>query len=339
MATLAITNAPAFTLIGPDGARTRQEITDLPFRIGRHATNHLILRDARASRHHACVTVEGGEYIIEDLHSRHGVFVNGEPVSRKPLQDGDRVEFGFPEAFSLLYEGPGNPVTPSLFPNNLPQTGWLRAAGHTVPSPQGCGNFYDVVRFDESWGVIVADVTGEGINSQLLTALLQGAFIATADRPDSLPFALARLNTFFLERTQARNYANLFCGIIEADGLLRYINAGHSAPFLVPLNGALESLPAAAPPVGIHERATFQLEQRTLQPGDRLVIFTDGFIESRNTHAESFGNTRLRDLIHAHADRPCALLHRAILDGLEAFTEATEQDGGLTLVVLEYRPD
>ena len=87
--------APALIVINPSGNRSRVPLEPLPFQIGRQGDNHLVLRDNRASRSHARIVVEGGEFFIEDLNSRHGVFVNAQKVTRHKLTDSDRVDFGF----------------------------------------------------------------------------------------------------------------------------------------------------------------------------------------------------------------------------------------------------
>src|SRR5688500_17079219 len=87
----------------PSGARTRVSIRPVPFSIGRQADNHLILRDNRASRHHAQIIIEAGEYHVEDLKSSHGVFVNGTRITRQKLYAADRIEFGFPDSYSLVF--------------------------------------------------------------------------------------------------------------------------------------------------------------------------------------------------------------------------------------------
>ena len=94
-ATLVVTN--------PSGTRSRVPIQPVPFRIGRQADNHLVLRDNRASRNHARIVMEAGEYYVEDLKSSHGVFVNGSRVSRQKLYAADRIEFGFPDSYSLIF--------------------------------------------------------------------------------------------------------------------------------------------------------------------------------------------------------------------------------------------
>ena len=87
----------------PAGHRTRVELERLPFRIGRHAGNDLILRDSRASRNHARIVFEKGRYVAEDAGSSHGVWVNGLRVERRPLAEGDAIEFGFPDSYRLVF--------------------------------------------------------------------------------------------------------------------------------------------------------------------------------------------------------------------------------------------
>ena len=87
----------------PSGTRTRTSLDPLPFYIGRQSDNHLVLRDNRASRNHARIVIEAGTYYVEDLKSSHGVFVNGARVFRQKLYPSDRIEFGFPDSYSLIF--------------------------------------------------------------------------------------------------------------------------------------------------------------------------------------------------------------------------------------------
>src|SRR4051794_26843031 len=86
--------AATLIVINPSGNQTRVPLHPLPFSIGRQADNQLVLRDNRASRNHARIVSEDGEYIIEDLKSSNGVHVNGEVISRHKLINGDSIEFG-----------------------------------------------------------------------------------------------------------------------------------------------------------------------------------------------------------------------------------------------------
>ncbi|MGI8741584.1 MAG: SpoIIE family protein phosphatase [Bryobacteraceae bacterium] len=94
-ASLVVTN--------PSGNRSRVGITPIPYLIGRHAGNHLVLRDNRASRNHARIVQENDSYFVEDLNSRHGVYVNGEKVTRRQLANSDRIDFGYQDSYKLVF--------------------------------------------------------------------------------------------------------------------------------------------------------------------------------------------------------------------------------------------
>ena len=101
--TAELSPAASVIVIDPSGHRSRMEVTPLPFKIGRQADNHLILRDSRASRLHAQIVRENGEFRIEDAGSRHGVFVNGKRVTTQVLHTSDRIEFGFADSYQLVF--------------------------------------------------------------------------------------------------------------------------------------------------------------------------------------------------------------------------------------------
>ncbi|MDQ6700626.1 MAG: FHA domain-containing protein, partial [Acidobacteriota bacterium] len=90
-------------VIDPSGHRTRVPLNPLPFRIGRQADNHLIVRDSRTSRNHAQIVLENGDYVVEDVESRHGIFVNNTRVTRHVLESSDRIEFGVPDSYQLVF--------------------------------------------------------------------------------------------------------------------------------------------------------------------------------------------------------------------------------------------
>lgn len=90
-------------VVNPSGNRSRVPLEPLPFVVGRQAGGQLMLRDNRISRAHARIVAVNGNYIVEDLESRHGTFVNGERVQKHTLKPGDRIEFGFGDSFKLTF--------------------------------------------------------------------------------------------------------------------------------------------------------------------------------------------------------------------------------------------
>jgi phosphoserine phosphatase RsbU/P len=99
--------APRLVVIEPNGVRREMALTSSPFRIGRQAGNELTLRDSRISRQQAQILSENGSWILEDLGSRHGTFVNGEKVLRHELQPKDKIDFGMSDSYRLVFIGEG----------------------------------------------------------------------------------------------------------------------------------------------------------------------------------------------------------------------------------------
>jgi serine phosphatase RsbU (regulator of sigma subunit) len=93
----------ALVVIEPNGHRWRAQVDPVPFKIGRQADNHLIIRDSRASRNHARIVAENGELVLHDQGSRHGTYVNGERIERRQLHESDKIEFGFPDSYQLIF--------------------------------------------------------------------------------------------------------------------------------------------------------------------------------------------------------------------------------------------
>jgi phosphoserine phosphatase RsbU/P len=100
---VSVPSPAALLVLNPSGQRTRVPIAAVPFLVGRNSDNNLVLRDNRVSRSHFRILSEDGGYVIEDLNSRHGTWVNGERVARRPLRNSDRIDFGVRESYQLTF--------------------------------------------------------------------------------------------------------------------------------------------------------------------------------------------------------------------------------------------
>jgi serine phosphatase RsbU (regulator of sigma subunit) len=199
------------------------------------------------------------------------------------------------------------------------------------------GDYFDVTEVSgRSWSVVVADVSGKGVSSALLASLLQGALITATDHSVVLGRRMQRLNHFLNNRTGGEKYATIFYSVIESDGSFSYVNAAHCPPMVVRGGGIVDELAATGMPVGLLEEATFDVAGQKLQPGDKIVIYSDGVTEAQNTQAEFFGKRRLREIVVRHAAESCTMIHDAIQEAVSAFAEGAVQSDDITVVVMEY---
>jgi len=228
-------------------------------------------------------------------------------------------------------------IQQGLQPSSMPQTGWFCAAGSSSPSTQVGGDYFDVrENSPTSWTAVVADVSGKGVGSALLASLLQGTFLMASGDPNHIAPRMARLNEFLLQRTRGEKYATVFYCILEASGLLSYSNAGHCAPFLVSRDGRLQTLNTTSMPVGMLEDAPFQMLQRQLTPGDKLVIYSDGLTEAEGSDGAFFDTERLRKCLRENAALDATGLHAALLEAVNQFTEGGIVRDDITALVIEY---
>jgi serine phosphatase RsbU (regulator of sigma subunit) len=229
-------------------------------------------------------------------------------------------------------------IQQGLLPRGLPATGWLQANGSSVASFQVGGDYFDVMRIDQDrWAALVVDVSGKGVSSALVAALLQGAFLTFDDGP--IEHKIRRVNRLLNERTEEGKYATIFYCTIRKDGQMHYINAGHCAPLLVSRGEKVQYLETTGVPAGLVEDAEFEMEAIQLKPGDRIVIYSDGVTDAQDAAGNFFGRRRLREAVEAHPDASAAELHAALLQRLESFTEDADQVDDVTLLVLQYCPE
>src|SRR5206468_10028919 len=145
------------------------------------------------------------------------------------------------------------------------------------------------------------------------------------------------INRFLGERAEAEKYATVFHSTVQRDGRIRYVNAGHCAPLVISTNGAMRCLETTGVPLGLLPDVTFPTSETELEPGDKVVIYSDGISEARGPASDFYGVERLRRVVKLNASCNWEQLHDAILDDVRAFTQDTPQADDITLVVMEWR--
>lgn len=543
---------PRLVVIEPSGVRRETLISESPFRIGRQAGSELMLRDSRISRQQAQILSEDDHWVLEDLGSRHGTFINGEKVLRRELQPKDSIDFGMADSYKLLYLGEGatieelverveapaptqpgsrelyhlgvllevartmgtalsledvltavvdaaiqltrtergvlllaNPsgemqtavardaqrgtlqpeqlqvsqsvvkrvgdtrrelivsdmgeessagqnesiarlalrtvvaipvaklpvidtldatistrqgellgvlyldshvpssafsdldrevlrslareaatvvenarlfaasrakarldheieiasqIQRQLLPKSLPNLPNVAVAGATLACHSVGGDCFDVIELGGGrHGFFVGDVSGKGISAALLATLLQGVFFTTAAMDIALTAIFSRVNQYLCERSGDDRYATVFYGILDKSGRFEYVNAGHVPPLLRRRSGALESLASANFPVGMFPEADYESARVQLEPGDYLVIYSDGVSEASNARNEMFEESRLRGILESFGGQSVEELAAGIRDGMKNFTEGAPQSDDITILVIQYK--
>jgi phosphoserine phosphatase RsbU/P len=226
-----------------------------------------------------------------------------------------------------------------LLPQDIPQIdGWELAASWQPASGVG-GDCFDAIRFsDTRLALTIADVVGKGIPAALLMSNLQAAVRAFAS-PTADPQALCRqVNRILCGNIAEGRFISFVYAVLEAEeGVLTYTNAGHYLPMLVRVNGDAERLAAGGPVIGVLPDADYEQASALIAPGDRLVLFTDGLTEARDSRDREFGEDRLLEAAVRHRACSAPALQARLIDEVAGFTGGMLQDDA-TLIVLAAEP-
>ncbi len=544
-------------VVSPDGARRYVRVTQMPFLIGRGAEtgNHLQLADRRISRNCAAIVTEAGKYYIEDRGQRRGLFVNGEKIESRELQDGDAVTFGLDDSYEIIYRSAANPSTDSLphlltriehitsseptggglrklnllleattllhsqlpldsvlgtmldhavsvtdadrglllevdaagtlkvrlarraggvrlppesltpsqtaiqlalrkqsavitedlaqadmdlqaaqsivaqrlravvviplfamsrantdqsminikrgdflgviyldsrrpaafskldrqildalaadaasildnarlverererqrmeqeigiardiqqalLPKNFRDYPHLAVSGINFPCLAVGGDYFDVFPLgDNRTAFLLADVSGKGLGAALCTNLLQGALSGMTLGTDPAR-VFVHVNRFLCDHSEIGRYATMFFGILDDKGNLEYINAGHPSPFLIRKGVAEDVFNEGSYPVGLVPEAEYTAVSVKLEPGDTMVLFSDGVSEAMDPAEQLFGVQRLRDVLNGQGQTPLEDLQQLVLQAVENFARGASQADDLTLLLVRYR--
>jgi|GEM_PF-584249 len=222
-----------------------------------------------------------------------------------------------------------------MLPQNIPQVPGLTIARAWQPSRLVGGDYFDLVAMAaDRLGILIADVAGKGMAAALLMSNMQAAFRAMVE-PEMPPRAVVtRLNQVMAGQMAAGRFITLFYGVYDARTRhLDYVNAGHCPPFLLRRDGRTELLEEGGLITGVFPNATYDQGQVQLNPGDCLVLFTDGITEAEDPDFEPFGEERLLELVRRHFSAGPEQVVESILADVRQHSEGEPQDD-LTLMVI-----
>ena len=232
----------------------------------------------------------------------------------------------------------GRQIQLSLLPKGCPTLpGWNCAATYQ-PANQVGGDFYDFFDLpDGRWGIVVADVSGEGVPAALFMALSRTMVRSTALSGASPAEALIRASDLIRKDSRSDLFVTVFYGVLDPhSGKMVYANAGHNRPLVLEAaTGAIGELDARGIVLGVLEKVELEEKEVTIAPGDLLVYYTDGITEAVNGEKQIFGRKRLRAVVAAQRTAGAQQAVDAILAAVSAFCGDAPQSDDRTLVALK----
>lgn len=224
-----------------------------------------------------------------------------------------------------------------LVPATAPEVDGYQIAATMLPARLVGGDLFDFIPVEpHRLAFCLGDASGKGLPAALLMANLQAILRGQALAEVSEDTCLRLSNTLLYRSTGAECFATVFYGVLDsARHALRYCNGGHNYPFFVSSAGAIRRLSVGGPVLGVLERWSADVDELPFQPGDALVVFSDGVTEATDERDEPFGEDRLGELIVRHAQQSPRDLIDIIVAAVRQHATRSAQTDDMTLVVMK----
>ena len=228
-------------------------------------------------------------------------------------------------------------IQQALLPRDFREFPHLAVTGFNLPCLSVGGDYFDVFPLgDGRTAFLIADVSGKGLGAALLTTMLQGALSGMTLGTDPAR-VFNHVNRFLCDHSEVGRYATMFFGTLDQDGHLEFINAGHPSPFLIRRGVAEEAFTEGSYPVGLVPEAEYTAVCLKLEPGDTLLLFSDGVTEAMDPDEQMFGIPRLKQLLTGLTECPLEQIQKCVLEAVENFARGAHQADDLTLLIVRYR--
>jgi sigma-B regulation protein RsbU (phosphoserine phosphatase) len=226
-------------------------------------------------------------------------------------------------------------IQEGFLPKEIPQLAGYEIAAAWQSARVVGGDYFDVLPFDgEMRGLCIADVAGKGLPAAMLMSNLQAAVRGLAS-PSLAPEELcSRLNALLCRNMASDRFVTLFYAQLDgASRRLRYVSAGHNPPFIVRRDGSYERLDEGGGVLGVFPNQAFNGDIVQLHSGDRLVLYTDGLTEARNSEDEEFGEERLLRVLQENVALSALEVQKNLLQSVAEFSRGVWQDDATLLVI------
>lgn len=228
-------------------------------------------------------------------------------------------------------------VQQGLFPNRAPQIPGYQLAGYSYPADVVGGDYFDYIPMqNDELGVVVADVSGHEVGASILMAQTRAYLRALALKETDLPAIATQLNRFLAEDVQKRWFVTLFLIRLNSkEHTFQYTAAGHES-YLYKSNGEIVLLESTSPPLGVMEDGLIECaDQQQLEPGDILLLMTDGITEALSPDREQFGLSRVHEIVQEKKDRTALEIVYTLYDEVVQYRQDMPQQDDMTMVVLK----
>jgi serine phosphatase RsbU (regulator of sigma subunit)/pSer/pThr/pTyr-binding forkhead associated (FHA) protein len=228
-----------------------------------------------------------------------------------------------------------------LHPETPPAIPGYDVVGVSFPCYEVGGDYYDFIEKPDGRIVIaLGDVSGKGTGAALLMSSIHAAVRAHTRTRLSASEIVSEINQYIYDNTPSNRYVTLFYSELDPRShQLTYINGGHNSPLLARSSGEVTRLDIGGFPVGITPFGDYREGWVEIEPGDVMVVYSDGVTESLDEEGEEFGEARLVEIVQKNRGRSAAGLRDRIDEALTKFVGRASAVDDLTIVILKRKTE
>ncbi len=203
------------------------------------------------------------------------------------------------------------------------------------PAREVGGDLYDFFLIDsDRLAFTIGDVCGKGIPAALFMAMTQMVMRYMLRQQPEVGAAATAGNALLAATNREMMFATLFCCVLDLrTGMLSYCSCGHHSPLILRGNRVVDEVATSSLPLGIDERTKYKTSTLILEPGDRVLLFTDGFTDAHNGAEMLFGEGRLREAVDKLRSAPSRDFIGSLMKTVDDFAEDAPQFDDLTALM------
>jgi sigma-B regulation protein RsbU (phosphoserine phosphatase) len=230
-------------------------------------------------------------------------------------------------------------IQENILPRSAPNVPGFDMAGTLIPAEFAAGDYFDYLSLpDGSMGIVVGDVTGHGFSSALLMATTAAHLRSFVHEHSDVEEILEHTNSLLCDEIEEAHFVTfLFARLELSSRTLHYVNAGHPSGYVMGQSGEIRAtLESTALPLAVSPDSVFQVSDPVeLEPGDVVLLTTDGILEANSPTGELFGKDRMLEVVKTNRHRMASEIIDSLQQAVSHFTEREEQPDDFTIVVLK----
>ncbi|MCP4725096.1 MAG: SpoIIE family protein phosphatase [bacterium] len=228
-------------------------------------------------------------------------------------------------------------IQKNLLPKSDPDIPGYDIAGKSLPALEVGGDYYDFIPLEDDKTVIcLGDISGKGMPAAMLMSNLQAAVRSLIMADHTPKNCLEKTNKLLYNSTEMNRFATFFYCILSPDECeICFTNAGHDPPLLMKKDGSVSMLKAGGPVIGFVDPVEYLQDTMYLEPGEMIVIYTDGVTEAWNSDEVEFGEERFQDLLKEIKDLPSKDIINRVVEEVKIHSDGYPQSDDITMIVIK----